>query len=816
MASLEKIYYSGDSYRMAEVKSKVTTILVNVYKMVKNLRAMAPESYHDLEVIFEKISAELEQIIQSTPPLRQGPFILPLAEVGRMDSDQVGEKMAHLGEVSRLPGFVVPPGFIITASATRSFLTSAHLTEIDRILQVLSPDKIDDLYRGCEAIRSIIINAPLSPELENLLLANYHELEKVTSSHCRVAMRSSAFGEDSRTVSFAGLYRSVLNVNAETIGEAYKAVIASKYGPKAIAYRRRRGFRHVDVEMCVGCMVMVDALVSGVIYSRDPDHDAGDVLRINATRGISKGVVDGTASTDLYLVSRDPPHQVVYSEIRQGANQGESDTDRSPVLGYSQLRNLTGAALLLEQHFNTPQDIEWSYDHHGTLYILQSRPLQMEGQVQERKEDPVAIQPVQSDPPILSGGICAARGIAAGVAIHVTSTASMHQFPKGGILIVAQPLPEWAPLLNKASGLIAESGSEAGHLATVSREYGIPALFSVPNAMKLIENGSTVTLHSAARTVYGGRREDLLRNRGVKKDLMTGSPVQRILTEALQRITPLNLNDPASSHFKSSWCETLHDITRFCHEKSVSEMFNFSRQKQFDQSSARRLVGNVPLEWWVINLADGYRPGVAEKEASIRIEDIVSTPMLAIWKGISAFNWQGPPPVSLRGFGSIIFQSTMRPELDPAVASRLTTKNYFLISKQFCNLSVRLGYHYAMIEAYISDLRTESYITFRFKGGAADLKRKAVRARLLADILQRYDFRIELQSDALLARIKKESTAYLEQRLQILGYLTLHARQLDMIMNQPGAVEQYREKFIREIEEMLAQEGTGREEMEDD
>jgi len=194
----------------------------------------------------------------------------------------------------------------------------------------------------------------------------------------------------------------------------------------------------------------------------------------------------------------------------------------------------------------------------------------------------------------------------------------------------------------------------------------------------------------------------------------------------------------------------------------------------------------------------------ADTGATVRIENICSIPMLAIWRGISAYPWEGPPPVSMSGFGSIIFQSTMRPELDPAVGSRLTTKNYFLISKNFCNLSVRLGYHYAMIEAYLSELKTESYITFRFKGGAADLNRKAVRARLLADILKRYDFRVESRSDALLARIKMAPIDFLEQRLNILGYLTLHARQLDMVMTQPGAVERYREKFVFEIEAMLA------------
>ena len=397
------------------------------------------------------------------------------------------------------------------------------------------------------------------------------------------------------------------------------------------------------------------------------------------------------------------------------------------------------------------------------------------------------------EPPFLFGGICASGGIASGEVFLVDSDEQVHHFPQGGVLVIRHPLPEWAPLLGRASAVIAENGTEAGHLATVSREFGIPALFSLPGAMQELVSGQTITVNSSARAVYEGRREDLLRQNIVKRDIMAGSPVQRIVTEALQHITPLNLNDPASTHFKSTWCETLHDITRFCHEKSVSEMFNYGKEHRFDKGTAKRLVGDVPLEWWVIDLADGFRPDLDSKSKTVRIEDIVSLPMQAIWYGISAFPWEGPPPISARGFGSIIFQSTMRPDLDPSVPSGLTTKNYFLVSKNFCNLSVRLGYHYAMIEAYLSDLLTESYVTFRFKGGAADMRRKAVRAKLLADILQRYDFRVELRSDALLARIKKQPIEYLDKRLQILGYLITHARQLDMVMNQPHAVEQYRE-----------------------
>jgi pyruvate, water dikinase len=810
MAELEKMYYSGESYRMAFVRSKISAIFINVYKMIRNILAMSDGKYTELERIFEKISNDIAEIVEKKHNFLPGPFVLHLDEITRKEKDQVGEKMANIGEISSLPGIVVPQGFVITASATRHFLTVDHIAEINRLLQVVDPENLDDLYKTCEEMQKIVMESPLPPDLEELLHAHYARLEKATYPDCRVALRSSALGEDTAGVSFAGLYSTFLNVDKSTISDLYKKVIASKYGPKAIAYRRKRGYRHEDIEMCVGCLVMVDALISGVVYSRDPGEEESEVLRINATSGIARGVVDGTMVTDLYLVSREKPFSVVYSEMRQGLDGGKDQSAGATSLTYNQIRKLAETALQLENHFGQPQDIEWSFDHQGTLYILQSRPIPVSKKVKQSQSiQPKTEQRQVGEAPFLVGGICASGGIASGEIFLVDySNKDLHQFPKGAVLVLEHPMPEWAPLLGRASAVIAENGTEAGHLATVAREFGIPALFSLPEAMSVLTAGQTITVNSSTRAVYQGRREDLLSQKGVKKDIMAGSPVQRIVTEALQYITPLNLSDPTSTHFKSTWCETLHDITRFCHEKSVSEMFDYGKQHHFDKGTAKRLVGDVPLEWWVIDLADGFREGIDSHSKMVRVEDIVSLPMQAIWRGISAFPWEGPPPISARGFGEIIFQSTMRPDLDPSVASGLTTKNYFLVSENFCNLSVRLGYHYAMIEAYLSDLLTESYVTFRFKGGAADMRRKAVRAKLLADILQRYDFRVELRSDAVLARLKKQPMEYLEQRLQILGYLILHARQLDMVMNQPQAVEQYREKFLTDIQEMLTRKAT--------
>jgi pyruvate,water dikinase len=246
------------------------------------------------------------------------------------------------------------------------------------------------------------------------------------------------------------------------------------------------------------------------------------------------------------------------------------------------------------------------------------------------------------------------------------------------------------------------------------------------------------------------------------------------------------------------------DITRYCHEKSVIEMFDFGKRYHFDEGAAKRMVDNMPLEWWVINLSDGFVPDFDPAKKFINVNEIVSTPLIAIWEGMHAYPWEGPPSVSMRGMGAIVFQSAMNPALDPAVASKMNQKNYFLVSRNYCNLSVRLGYHYAMIEAFISSLRTERYVTFRFKGGAADESRRVGRIELLAEILARFDFRVELTGDALAARVEKRTQNFLFGRLKVLGYLTIHTRQIDMVMADPVQYQRYRQKFILEIEEMLS------------
>lgn len=807
MAEMEQAIQSGQTFSMAFVRSRSTRVLVNVYKMIQHMIEMSDGRYHQLEPLYEKLSARVDGVINKVPRIHSGKWIVPLAEINRDMADQVGEKMANLGEVARLAGVETPHGFAITISASSHFLTANELQpKIRRIMQMLDRDNLAEVYTASATIQQLITNSILPVDLEEKIDAAYVKLEKKTHPGVTVAMRSSATGEDLSGASFAGQYHTELNVDKEFLGRTYKEIVASKYTSRALLYRLQRGYRNRDIDMCVGCLSMVDAAVSGVVYTRDPADSTSSWATLSVVPGTALKVVEGKGKTDLFYVSRQSPYQIIQHETADRTSCREEGTSQTCILTDEQAKEITRIALILENHFGSPQDIEWSIDKHGKIIILQSRP--MVAAVAARDLDTSRVMPESEMPALLRGSVTASSGVACGPVFTVRSSVDMLQFPKGAILVVEHPLPEWAPLLTKATALIGETGSVAGHLATVSREFGIPAIFGVDDALKKLKNNETITVDADNRLIRSGECEDLLVRSVEQPDLMANSPIQSLLRELLQYVTPLNLTDPNSPFFKATYCETLHDITRFCHEKAVIEMFSFGGKKHFAEHAAKRLVRDVALDWWVVDLSDGFREGVNIKDKAIHVDDIVSVPMNAILAGIDAFPWAGPPAVCVKGLGSILFRSTMQPGLDPAVATPLTAKNYFLISNNFCNLSVRLGYHFAMIEAFLSKLLTESYVAFTFKGGAADTKRRIGRIELLSEILQQFDFRIEQKGDTLTARVEKRPIEFLEQRLQILGYLVQHTRQIDMVMNNQASVNQYRKKFLTEINTMLSQEKT--------
>lgn len=814
MAEMTEALQGRWPFGMSFVRSRCTRVSTNVFQIVKHLDELNPDRYDALYDRFKEIQKQINPSVYPRTSFREGPMAMHLKAVNRNTVDQVGSKMANLGEIGNQIHIKVPNGFVITAPAYRRFMQYNDLqSEIDRRIQSANVERLDELYGLSAAIQQLIIGATLPEVLKEAILLHYHRLEQETGKGTTLAMRSSALGEDIFGASFAGQYRSELNVSGENISQAYKEIVASKYSPQAMTYRLNRGIRDEDVAMCVGCLRMVDAVSGGVVYSKNPLNASDDAVIIYSVWGLPKPVVDGSTPVDLFVVSRGDPLALRRKDIPrknqkfvcypdEGVCRMDLSGEKSeqPSLSDEKAKEIARIAIQLEKYYRHPQDIEWGIEPDGTVVVFQCRPLK-QAAMERIQQASATTSEENSDSIFFETGVTASSGVAAGPVYVVRKDMDTLQFPEGAVLVTAQALPRWATLLNRAAAVVTEQGTVAGHLANVSREFGVPALFGVKKATERMENGQWVTVDADTGRIYKGRMDALLEKRERPRNLMEGSPVFEALKNAAEWIIPLNLLDPTAPQFSPQNCRTFHDITRFCHEKAVQEMFDFGKSHHFPERSSKQLHVEVPMQWWVLNLDDGFREEVEGKY--VRLENIVSIPMLALWEGITAVPWEGPPPVDGKGFMSVMFQATANRALVPGMRSQYANRNYFMISKNYCSLTSRLGFHFSTVETLISDRASENYISFQFKGGAADDHRRHRRVLFVGEILEDYGFRVDAKEDHLIARVEGYEKDLMEAHLRVLGYLTMHTRQLDMIMSNSASVEYYRSKIKKDLEALF-------------
>jgi pyruvate,water dikinase len=807
MAEIETALRAGQPFGMAFVRRVCTSASVSVHRVVRNLRALAPRRYGALEGRLRAIQEQLRAALESAPAA-VGELVLPLAAVDATSLGKAGNKMAWLGEASSRLGAHVPPGFVVTTAAFRRLLDDGGTkAEIDRRLQAADVDDPISLFQLSSGIQQLVAAARVPSDLERAILEAYAGLEAEAGKGARLSVRSSALGEDAPGASFAGQFRSELNVRPEHLVQAYKEIVASAYGVPAITYRLQRGLREEDVPMAVGCLAMVDAAAGGVAYSASPLAEASDEVLIAATPGLPKLVVDGATPCDTFRVARGERLEVVERAIvrkplrlacdpEEGLTRVELGPEEAtaPAISDAEAVAVAELALRLEESHGRPVDVEWAFTRERRLVLLQCRPvLQL-----------APCRPAPRPPgvePLLAGGATASPGAGSGPVAVVRNQADLLRFPDRAVLVAAQALPSWASLLARAAAVVTEQGSVTSHLASVAREFGVPAVFGLAGALARLREGDLVTVDADGRTVYPGRVEALLVAPPRPPGPATGTPVHEVLAAAARLILPLNLLDPAAPEFRPQSCRTLHDVTRFCHEKAVLEMFRFGVEHRFPERSSKRLVADVPMQMWVLDLEDGFREEVPGPE--VRLEAIASIPMRALWEGMSAVPWAGPPPVDARGLLSVLFQATLNPDLDPASTSRYAERNYFLVSRHYCSLQSRFGFHFSTVEALVGERPSENYVSFSFKGGAADEKRRALRVLLVSSILERRGFRTETLGDSLRARTEGYDQDETCERLRVVGYLVVHTRQVDMIMANDAAVAECRARLDREIDSLV-------------
>jgi pyruvate,water dikinase len=810
MSEIQEALRGNEVFGMAFIRSHITRISVAVFRMIQNLNQITANKYEALVHRHAQIDQEIDAILKEQKPITDQRMLIALADINKNMVDQVGNKMAHLGEVRNQIGLRVPEGFVLTTAAYKSFLDHNQLqAEIDRRFQSMESESMEDRYALSSALQQLIIRAEVPQAIQEALKLQWQAISARAGAPVTMALRSSAIGEDEAGSSFAGQYRSELNVSMDDALQAYKEVLASKYSIAAISYRLNRGFRDEDILMSVGCLQMVPSISGGVVYSRNPvDIDDHSII-INSVWGLPHAVVDGSVACDEWVIQRKPTLHIERKTIRtkryktecfplEGIHRVELDAveAESPSLSDDKVLELAEIALAIEAHYACAQDIEWAMDANGDLFILQCRPLRQAVMEKSARNITVSPEPDMGSL-IFAGGETASPGIACGPVMKVFKGLDLLEFPKGAVLVVENALPRWASLMNRACAVVAEQGGIAGHLANVAREFGIPALFGATNMAQHLQNGEIVTIDATNRLIHRGQIHDIPTEGRKRPNLMAGSPVYRLLQQINTKINPLHLLDPDSSDFRAENCTTFHDITRFVHEKSVVEMFNFGKNHHFPERASKQLYYRVPMQWWIVNLDDGLKNEVPGKY--VHLEDIASIPMLAFWKGFTAIPWDGPPAPDTKGFMSIMFQSTTNTALVTGVKSSYAEKNYFMISKNFCSLNSRLGYHFSTLESLISERIPENYLCFQFKGGAADDVRRLKRVELIGEILEKQGFRIEIRDDHLSARIEQQTMEEMIRYAEIIGYLTLHTRQIDMIMTNPAAVAYTRNKLLSDI-----------------
>jgi len=298
------------------------------------------------------------------------------------------------------------------------------------------------------------------------------------------------------------------------------------------------------------------------------------------------------------------------------------------------------------------------------------------------------------------------------------------------------------------------------------------------------------------------RLEELLHLQTGKSPHLFPSPVDEKLRAVLDLVLPLTLVDRRSPDFRPENCRTCHDLTRFAHEKAIQGMFGLMDGVEEGRFPALRLLKldtPLPLNLHLMDLGGG----LATHQTPVPVESILSRPMRALWRGIShpGISWAGPVPVSVGGFFHVLAQTAIRPP------ERFWDKTYAIVAANYVNYSCRLGYHFATVDSFCGPNPDDNFINFVFKGGAADETRRVRRAQLIAMVLERLGFELEVFKDVVRARFRKRPIAEIEERLDLLGRLMAYVRQMDMLMSDDSKIYLLAERFLSGHYERPGEEG---------
>jgi pyruvate,water dikinase len=342
------------------------------------------------------------------------------------------------------------------------------------------------------------------------------------------------------------------------------------------------------------------------------------------------------------------------------------------------------------------------------------------------------------------------------------------------------------------SAIVTEVGGVASHMATLAREYRVPTLAGVEKATALPE-GERVTVDATGGSIYAGEHPELVEARRPETELFEDIAIFDLLERVLRKIVPLNLLHPSAPEFRAKGCRTLHDITRFAHQKAMEEMFSGAAEAGRRRRIGLRLQTPIPLEVRLIDI-DGS-PARQDRRRKIALDDVTSAPFRAFWRGVEEQGWPAHArPVNLTGFVSVVTT-----KMGTASREDFAEASFALVSAQYMLLSLHLGYHFTTFESMCTPEPSKNYVRMQFKGGGASSDRRVRRIGLVMDLLSRMGFEHASRGDFLDSSLSYADEATVAERLRLLGRLTMLTKQLDMALANDSVTRWYTEDFARKL-----------------
>jgi len=770
ISQLEEIRQKNSPCDIEYIRHVLGLLDYEIQTLIEALVRFNPVKYALLRNYHRKYAFYAHMALAEDDPKTEPPYVLGLDQ--ELSESLAGGKAAPLSRLIRDFDIPVPSGMVMTTRAFYRLLAANDLTAwIQRQLAHIGPNNHSEINEISQILQFAVTEAQVPAELENEFLDG---IKRLGLENAPLALRSSAVGEDLQA-SFAGQFKTCLNVGLENWFAAYKQVAASKYSPHAIHYRMRQGFTDQMTPMAVLVMPTIAAKISGILYTRDPHQPELAVSYM--VLGSGEKLADG------------------------GQYQGRADFDRQSrrvgkvapkdFLGPDTLENLFSLGMKLEDAAGrVPQDVEWLLDASGKLYILQSRPLGM----------PVADEPdSHPDYPesaVLITGQWVSSGQTAGRVYKLNDLKFISDIPDQAVLVTDELPPELTLVLNRVRAVVAEKGSPACHFASVAREAGIPVICNARGAADSLENQQDVSIDGNSGKVLAGT---FFRAKpGSTASGAPETPVIQKLADALKYVSPLTLPNSESPDFTIESCRSLHDIVRYVHEAGVREMFSLVGRRGLDRYGAKRLDSGLPLVMHVLDVHKGLSPEAAGQN-SVSLKHIESRPMQQVFAGL------GSPAVQWNsGILHYDWDAYYKSSADFVDVEKSTLfSSYGILDREYLHALLRFGYHFAVLDSVQGTLPEQNYIHFSFKGGGGSPEQRDMRIYLIQTILEHFGFAVHTTADLLEAEFDRKSMDDTGNGLVVLGIVLGKTVMLDMRLEDQQQIQTLAREIIQETHDIF-------------